>query len=75
MELKIGNKGDCKLTTEHAGHSYGQPVLVIDGNTYGCGDALPGTQITAGQMVANLHNRGVISGEMVDIFIAPLRVL
>ena len=76
MELKIGNKGNCVLTDEHAASSYSQPVLAIDGDAYGCADVLPAANgITAGQMIARLRNAGAISGDIVDKFIAPLRVV
>ena len=32
---------DATLTTEHSASSYGQPVLVIEGEAYGPGDVLP----------------------------------
>lgn len=75
MELKIGNKGNCILTTEHAASSYGQPVLAIDGVAYGCADEIPGSGVTAGQMIAKLHNSGAIKGDIVTQFIAPLCAL
>ena len=73
MEIKIGTKGNCILTDEMERFS-GQPMLSVDGTAYACNDILQGS-ITAGQMIANLYNRGAISGEIVAAFIAPLRVI
>jgi disulfide oxidoreductase YuzD len=33
-----GNRHEANLTTAHGQNSYGQPVLVIDGDAYGPGD-------------------------------------
>lgn len=41
---------EAQLTTEHAASSYGQPVLVIDGEAFGPGDLL--TLPDGGMMVA-----------------------
>lgn len=49
---------DARLSTGHAASSYGQPVLVIDGEAYGPADLLQlpeGTLITAREWVRLAH--------------------
>lgn len=50
-----GIKYSGVLTTEHAASSYGQPILLVDGQPYGPGD-LPGTvMIPAGTDPTIVH--------------------
>lgn len=71
MKIEIGTKGNCVLTNETEGSV---PVLYVGETAYRCDDILQG-DITAGQMIAKLYNRGAISGDLVTAFIAQLRVL
>lgn len=48
-------EGAAVLTTEHAASSYGVPVLVVGGEAYGPGDALP-SGFPAGDLVRRFVN-------------------
>jgi len=43
MKIRVchSSAGPGWLTTEHVASSYGQPVLVLDGQAYGPGDEIP----------------------------------
>ena len=61
------------LTTDHPASSYGQPVLIVDGNAYGPADYVPGgpANTTAHDVVdffyADFVDRG--QGALADKFL------
>ncbi len=58
------------LTTEHAASSYGQPVLVIDGQVYGPGDIVGGNTLASAWVMVLRNMEGCPSdfARMADRF-------
>jgi hypothetical protein len=57
MNVKLDSRSS--ITNEHSASSYGQPVLVIDGQAYGPGDLVPddlGIPATARAMIEALES-------------------
>lgn len=52
-----GEEHAAELTKEHSSSNYGRPVLVVDGQAYGTGDAWPELQLSDEEWKA-LHKAG-----------------